>query len=306
MRILMAGASGFLGTRLADRLRAGGHDVHRLVRRPPQRPDETAWQPEQGQLDPAAVAAADVVVNLAGANIGHWRWTTRYKQELRASRVDTTGTLAHAIAQLPAADRPRILLQSSAVGWYGATGDTPVTEESPAGSTFLADLCRVWEAAARPAEDAGTRVVLLRTAPLIESLVKPLLVPFKLGAGAKIGGGHQWMAWVSLADWLAATELLMNREDLAGPVNLVSSDQCTNADFTRAFAAAVHRPAVFAVPGFALDVALGELAGELQRSQRVLPEVLRRAGFRWSYPDVASALRVAVGRSAAGTQGNPR
>jgi uncharacterized protein len=305
MRILMAGASGFLGTRLADRLRGAGHDVHRLVRRPPQRPDETAWQPAQGQLDPAAVAAADVVVNLAGANIGHWRWTARYKQVLRASRVDTTGTLAHAVAQLPAADRPRVLLQASAVGWYGDTGDTPATEETPAGTTFLADLCRVWEAAARPAEDAGTRVVLLRTAPLIESLIKPLLVPFRLGAGATIGGGRQWMAWMALADWLAAAELLLDRDDLAGPVNLVGAEPCTNAEFTRAFAAALHRPAMLAVPGFALDVALGELAGELQRSQRVLPTVLQRAGFRWTCPDVGSALRAAVGRPAVAARGNP-
>jgi uncharacterized protein (TIGR01777 family) len=305
MRILMAGASGFLGPRLADRLRRAGHDVHRLVRRPPQRPDETTWQPAQGQLDPAAVAAADVVVNLAGASVAHWRWTARYKQVLRSSRVDTTGTIAHTIAQLPAADRPHTMLQASGAGWYGDTGDTPATEETPAGTTFLADLCRVWEAAARPAEDAGTRVVLLRTAPMIESIVKPLLLPFKLGAGARIGGGRQWMAWMSLADWLAAAELLTDRDDVAGPVNLVSAEQCTNADFTRAFAAAVHRPALLAVPGVALDLALGELAGELQRSQRVLPEALRRAGFQWAYPDVQSALRVAVGRPAVAPQGNP-
>jgi uncharacterized protein (TIGR01777 family) len=308
MRILMAGASGFLGTRLTNRLRDAGHDVTRLVRRPAQKPDEVTWQPAQGRLDPAAVAAADVVVNLTGANVGHWRWTARYKRVLRSSRVDTTGTIAQAIKQLPAADRPRTMLQASGVGWYGDTGDTPATEETPAGTTFLADLCRVWEAAARPAEDAGTRVVLLRTAPLIDAgggLIKPLLLPFKLGAGARIGGGRQWMAWMALPDWLGAAEFLIDREDLAGPVNMVSAEQATNAEFTRAFGHAVHRPAVFAIPGVALDVALGEIAGEMQRSQRVLPAVLERAGFAWAYPDVESALRAAVGRRAAPTQGNP-
>jgi uncharacterized protein (TIGR01777 family) len=308
MRILMAGASGFLGTRLADRLRDAGHELTHLVRRPPHRPDEATWQPSQGQLDPALVAAADAVINLAGAGVGDKRWNARYKSVLRASRVDTTGTIAQTIKQLPAADRPRTLLQASGVGWYGDTGDAPATEETPAGSTFLADLCRVWEAAARPAEDAGTRVVLLRTAPLVDAsggLVKPLLLPFKLGVGGKIGGGRQWMAWMALPDWLGAAEFLIDREDVAGPVNMVSAEQTTNAEFTRAFAQAVHRPAVLAVPGLALDVALGEIAGEMQRSQRVVPAVLRRAGFHWAYPDVASALRAAVGRRAAATQGNP-
>jgi hypothetical protein len=248
-----------------------------------------------------------VVINLAGANVGTRRWTARYKGVLRASRVDTTGTIARAIGHLPEADRPRALLQASGVGWYGDTGDTPATEESPAGNSFLADMCRVWEAAARPAEDAGTRVVLLRTAPLIDGsggLLKPLMLPFKLGAGARIGGGRQWMAWMALGDWMAGVEFLLEREDLAGPVNMVSAEQCTNAEFTRAFARAVHRPAVLAVPGLALDIALGEIAAEMQRSQRVLPAVLQRAGFQWTYPTIDAAMRAATSRSAATAQGN--
>lgn len=296
MRILIAGASGFLGTRLADRLAGSGHDITRLVRRPAKGPDESTWQPSQGQIDPAAVAAADVVVNLSGANIGR-RWTARYRSTLRSSRVDTTGTLARAIKQLPAADRPRTMLQASGVGHYGDTGDRPATEEAPAGTTFLADLCRVWEAAARPAEDAGTRVVLLRTAPLLArdgGMLKPLLVPFRLGAGAKLGAGRQWMAWMALADWLGAAEFLLDREDIAGPVNMVGQVQCTNADFTRALGRVVHRPTLLSVPGFALDLALGGLAEELQISQRAVPAVLEKSGFRWSYPDVESALRAAI------------
>jgi uncharacterized protein (TIGR01777 family) len=304
MRIVMAGASGFLGARLAERLRQSGHDITRLVRRPPG-VGEASWTPAQGRLDPAVLAGADTVINLSGANVGGRRWTARYKHVLRASRLDTTGTLAQAIAKLPEADRPRTLLQSSAVGWYGDTGDQEVSEEAPAGTTFLADLCRVWEAAARPAEDAGARVVLLRTAPVLDrqgSLLKPLLPAFKLGGGARIGGGRQWMSWIALADWLGAAEFLLEREDLAGPVNMVSAVQCTNLEFTKELARQLRRPALLTVPGPVLDLALGELAGEAQRSQRVIPGVLRNAGFSWTYPDIASGLEAALRSQPANTR----
>ncbi|GIE30113.1 epimerase [Actinoplanes italicus] len=297
MRIVMAGASGFLGSRLTERLRQSGHDIVRLVRRPSEQPDEASWDPAQGRLDAVVLAGADAVINLAGANVGDRRWTTAYKRVLRSSRLNTTDTLARTISKLPAGDRPGTFLQGSGVGWYGDTGDQAVTEDASAGNTFLADLCRVWEAAARPAEDAGTRVVLLRTAPTIDAggaLLKPLLLPFKLGAGARIGGGRQWMAWIALADWLAAAEFLLGREDVAGPVNMVSPNPVTNAEFTRDLAKAVRRPALLSVPGPVLDVALGELAGEAQRSQRVLPGVLSSTGFAWAYPEMSSALAVAL------------
>jgi uncharacterized protein (TIGR01777 family) len=300
MRILMAGASGFLGTRLGDRLAEAGHEITRLVRRPATNAVEYTWQPSQGQLDPAAVAGADVVINLAGANIGTHRWTKHYRGVLRSSRVDTTATLANAIKQLPAADRPGTMVQASGISAYGDTGDRPTTEEGPAGKTFLADLCRVWEAAARPAEDAGTRVLLLRTAPLIDAsggMLKPLLIPFRLGLGAKLGAGRQWMAWMALADWLGAVEFLLDREDVAGPVNMTGAAPCTNAEFTKALARVLHRPAVLAVPGFALDLALGGLAEELQVSVRAVPAVLEKAGFHWSYPDIDAAVRVAADTS---------
>jgi uncharacterized protein len=294
MRILISGASGFLGGNLVERLRGHGHEVTKLVRRPAQSADEASWQPAQGQIDPQVVAAADTVINLSGANVGGKRWTARYKSELRSSRVDTTGTLARAIRKLPEADRPRTLLQASAVGWYGETGDTPATEEAPAGTTFLADLCRVWEAAAHPAEDAGVRVVLLRTGLTLDSLLKPLLPLFKLGGGAKLGGGRQWMPWISLPDWLGAADFLLEREDISGPVNIVGREQITNAQFTKAVAAAVHRPALLSVPGPALHVVLGELAGESLRSARVVPAVLERAGFRWAYPTIEGAVQATV------------
>lgn len=298
MRILMAGASGLLGTPLADRLRAAGHDVTRLVRRPAQAADEVTWQPSQGRLDPGTVAGADAVINLAGAGIGDKRWNARYKSLLRSSRVDSTGTIARTIKQLPAADRPRTLLQASAIGWYGDTGDREVTEDEPAGRTFLADLCRVWEAAARPAEDAGTRVVPMRTGLLLDAaggLLKPLLLPFKLGGGARIDSGRQWMSLIALPDWLAAAEFLLAHDEVAGPVNMTGPRPVTNTEFTKALGRAVHRPALLFVPGAALQIALGEFAGEIRRSQRVIPAALERAGFRFTYPDVDAALRNALG-----------
>ena len=297
MQILMAGASGFLGSRLVDRLRAEGHTVTRLVRRAARRGDEASWTPEAGQLDPALVAAADAVINLAGAGVGDKRWTPGYKGQIRSSRVDTAGTLARAISHLNEVDRPEVLLQSSAVGWYGDTGDRAVEEDAPAGSGFLADVCRVWEAAARPAEDAGVRVALLRTGlPLDDDggLLKPQMLPFRLGIGGKLGSGRQWVPWIALQDWLDAVVFLLRRDDIAGPVNLVGSQPVTNATFTEVFAGLLHRPAVMPIPGLGLKVLLGEFAGEALRSQRVIPGVLNRAGFPFSHPNVESALRAAL------------
>jgi uncharacterized protein (TIGR01777 family) len=297
MRILLAGASGFLGTRLVERLRAEGHDVTRLVRRSASAGDEASWNPSSGELDPALVAAADAVINLAGAGVGDKRWTPSYKSTLRSSRVDTTGTIARAVSHLAEADRPRTLLQGSAVGWYGDTGDRPVEEDAPAGNGFLADLCRVWEAAARPAEDAGTRVVLLRTGLPLDpdgGLLGPQMLPFKLGVGGKLAGGHHWVPWISLPDWLNAVLFLLDRDDIAGPVNVVGPQQVTNATFTELFARQIHRPAVMPIPGFGLKILLGEFGAEILRSQRVVPAVLRDAGFTWQHPTLESALRDAL------------
>jgi uncharacterized protein len=297
MRILMAGSSGFLGTHLAHQLRAAGHDITRLVRRPARSVDEAPWDPASGQLDERLVAGSDAVINLAGVGVGDKRWTARHKNAIRASRVDSTGTIASTIAHLPATDRPAVLLQASGVGWYGDRGDAEVTEEAPAGTDFLADVCRVWEAATRPAEDAGTRVVLLRTGlPLDEhgGLLKPQMLPFRLGVGGKFGGGKQWVPWIALADWLRATEFLLDRGDIAGPVNVVGPSPATNAEFTQAFGRLLRRPTIMPIPGPALHLVLGGLAGEALKSQRVLPGVLRRSGFSWMCPTLDSALQAAV------------
>ncbi|MEU1753844.1 TIGR01777 family oxidoreductase [Micromonospora matsumotoense] len=297
MRILMAGVSGFLGTRLVDRLTGDGHQVTRLVRRSPRNPDEQRWDPAAGQLDPAVVAGADAVVNLAGAGVGDKRWTDDYRRVIRSSRVDSTTTLAVTIAGLPAADRPRVLLNSSAVGWYGNTGDRVVEEDAPAGDGFLADVCRVWEAATRPAEDAGVRVVRLRTGlPLHRDggLLKPQLLPFKLGIAGKLGSGRQWLPWISLRDWLDATVFLLTAEEIAGPVNVVGPHPVTNAEFTRELARQLHRPAIVPIPALALKAALGGFAQEALTSTRVLPGVLTRAGFPWTHPALPAALHAAL------------
>jgi uncharacterized protein (TIGR01777 family) len=304
MRIVMAGSSGFLGTRLADRLTAEGHHVVRLVRRPPRGADEIRWDPGAGQLDPAALAGVDGVINLAGANIGDKRWTAEYKRVLTTSRTETTELLATTISGLPAGDRPSTLVNASAIGWYGDTGDRAVDENAPAGEGFMADLCRVWEAATRPAEDAGVRVVRLRSGlPLQagEGYLKPQLLPFRLGLGGKIGSGRQWISWISLEDWLRAVVFRLARDDIAGPVNLVSPNPATNAEFTRALGRAVNRPTVMPVPTLALRVWLGELSSEALRSSRVLPGVLNRAGFRHQHPDLDEALRLAL-RAAEGAK----
>ncbi|NES29637.1 TIGR01777 family protein [Micromonospora terminaliae] len=297
MRILMAGVSGFLGTRLVDRLTTDGHQVTRLVRRAPRTPDERQWNPSAAQLDPQVVADADAVVNLAGAGVGDKRWNDAYKGLIRSSRVDSTTTLAITIAGLPAADRPAVLVNASAVGWYGNTGDRTVEEDAPAGEGFLADVCRVWEAATRPAEDAGTRVVRLRTGlPLHRDggMLKPQLLPFRLGVGGKLGNGRQWLPWISLYDWLDAVAFLLARDDLAGPVNVVGPAPVTNAEFTRELARQLHRPAIMPIPALALKVALGGFAHEALTSTRVLPGVLGKAGFAWTHPDLPGALRAAL------------
>jgi uncharacterized protein (TIGR01777 family) len=296
MQILIAGASGFLGRRLVPHLRSSGHRVTPLVRRPP-RPGEVRWDPTAGVLDGGVVAEADAIINLAGAGVSDRRWTAQYKKVLVDSRVDATRTLALAIAAAPA--KPRVLLNASGVHYYGDTGDRAVDESAPAGEGFLSDLCKVWEAATRPAEDAGARVVLLRSGmPLHRDggLLKPLYLQFKLFAGGRMGSGGQYMPWISLADWLEAVAFALDR-DLDGPVNLTGPEPVTNAEFSAALARTLGRPNLLPVPGFALRAAVGEFAGEALASARVLPGVLVREGFTFAHRTVDEAIQQAVSSS---------
>jgi uncharacterized protein (TIGR01777 family) len=289
----MAGASGFLGTRLARHLRAGGHEVTRLVRREPSGAGELRWDPARRVLDPSVLSTVDAVINLAGANVGR-PWTASYKRTLLASRIDTTATIATAIAT--GDHKPALLLNASGVHFYGDTGDRTVDETAPSGEGFLAGMCRRWEAATEPAAQAGARVVALRTGFPLDSaggLLKPTLLQFRLFAGGRLGSGRQYLPWIALPDWLGAVSLLLERDDIAGPVNLTGPDPVPNAEFTRTLAAVLHRPAVLPVPGPALRM-LGDLGRSLLDSLRVLPGVLTGAGYRFRYPDVESALRQAV------------
>ncbi len=297
MRIVVAGASGFIGTALVDRLRTAGHELVRLVRRDSEQPDEVPWRPMVEPLDPAVVDGADAAINLAGAGVGDHRWNEPYKALLRASRVSSTQALAAAIAE--AAAPPRVLLNGSAVGYYGDTGDTEVDESTPAGDGFFPELCRAWEEATAPAEAAGIRVAHLRTGLVLGpdgGLLRPVVRLFRFGLGGRLGNGRQWFPWISLADVVAAMEFLLTADDVTGAVNLTGPAPVTNTEFTRTLAGVLHRPAILPVPVFALRLVLGEFGAESVRSQRVLPAVLTEAGYRFTHPDLTAALRWSLNR----------
>lgn len=307
MRVAITGSSGLIGSALTSHLRGGGCDVIRLVRRPPATDDEFRWDPaaDDGGLQWTALGSVDAVVHLSGAPVVGGRWTTARKQVLRASRIDSTTALVRAL--LAADAPPPTLLAGSAIGWYGDTGDRIVDETDPAGAGFLAALVRDWEAAAEPAAAAGLRVVNLRSGVVLSrdgGMLAPLLIPFRLGLGARIGAGSQYLSWISIADHVRAVSFVLGRPDISGPVNLTAPVSATNAEFTRAFAAAVHRPALLTAPAWAVRVALGELATELLGSSRVRPARLQQAGFSFDYPAIGPALADAVTRRS--VQANPR
>jgi uncharacterized protein (TIGR01777 family) len=290
VQIAITGSTGLIGQALVRALRDEGLTVLRLVRRQPAAEDEAHWDPF-GDVDTAALEGADAVVHLAGAGIGDRRWSESYKRQVRDSRVEGTRTLSRALAGLDR--RPAVLVSGSAVGFYGDTGDSTVDESGAQGEGFLAELCRDWEDAARPAADAGIRVVHPRSGVVLASdggMLGKLLPLFRLGLGGRAGGGRQWMSWISLADQVAALRFLIGG-DLAGPVNLTAPEPVTNAGYTRALGAALHRPTPFIVPATALRLALGGFADEgVLVSQRVLPDRLTKAGFTFRHPDVRTAL----------------
>jgi len=290
-RIVVAGASGLIGSDLVEALVERGDDVVQLVRRPA-RHGEVPWDPSDGTLDPAALSGADVVVSLNGAGIGEKRWTPDRKEELRRSRVDPVGLLAGTMSKM--GSPPPTFIAGSATGYYGDTGDEVVDEAAPMGDDFLATLCGDWEAATVPARDAGVRVVNLRTGIVLAGnggALAPLLPIFKAGLGGPIGGGAQWWSWISLTDHVRAM-LMLIEGGTAGPVNLVSPNPVQQKDFAKALGVQLHRPAVFPAPRLAVKARLGrELAEAIGfASQRVEPEVLADSGFAFDHPDISSAL----------------
>ena len=293
MRIAVTGSTGLIGAALVAALRDGGHRVIRLVRRTPASEDEIAWDPlaPTGGLAPGALDGLDAAVHLAGANVAGRRWTAAYKEEIRASRVRGTRALAGALAAASAP--PSVLLSGSAIGWYGDTGGREVDESSPAGSGFLPDVVREWEAAARQAEEAGIRVVTMRSGVVMSrrgGVLARMLPPFRLGLGARLGSGTQVMSWITLADYAAIVSFLLARPEITGPVNLTTPHPVTNAEFTSALAAAVHRPGLLFLPEPALKLALGGVSSDILASARVMPRRLEAAGYRFRFPDLPAAL----------------
>lgn len=294
MKILVTGASGFVGTALVAALRAENHSVARL-RRPggALEAGDVRWDPSSGEVDSAAMESADAVVNLAGASIAGGRWNDARKQLLRNSRVDTTRHLVASLSRLRVP--PRVLVSASAIGYYGDRGDEQVTEGSAPGHDFLSGLARDWEAAALEAERIAIRTVVVRFGIVLAKhggALARMLTPFKMGAGGRLGSGKQWMSWVTLEDAIGMIRFAIGNEKMRGPVNEVAPNPVTNAEFTRVLARVLHRPAIFPAPVFALRLALGEMADALLlSSQRVIPEKFLAMGFPFRQPQLESALR---------------
>ena len=295
MRILVSGGSGFLGRALSARLQEDGADVTWLSRSPSRPAPEGIRVIGYDALAPGD--RFDAVVNLAGAGIAERRWSDRRKEVLCESRLGPTRTLLQWMRRCER--RPRVLLSGSAVGWYGARDDTPLTEDSPAHEDFSHAMCEAWEAAAMEAVALGVPVLLLRTGIALHpggGMLRRLLLPFKLGLGGRLGDGNQVLSWVAREDWVEAVRVLLRRhldgagDALVGPVNLTSPEPVSNAGFTRALGRALRRPTVFAVPAPVLKLALGEMSTLLLDGQRVLPRRLRESGFEFRHPGLAPYL----------------
>lgn len=290
-RIAIAGASGFIGSALAKHLESLGHAVIRIGRREDPRHGNIRWDPERGVLDEAPLAGVRLVINLCGENTGR-RWTPEYKKRIVDSRVRTTDLLARAIARLD--PHPRALVNMSAIGYYGDRGDEEVDDGSSAGSGFLAELVRAWEAAADPAREAGIRVVHPRTAPVLHPAGGMLqkLVPYvRLGGGAIIGSGRQWVSWISRTDAIRALSWISLHDSLCGPLIVSSPTPVRNAEFMRSLASALHRPTLARVPEFAVRLAFGEMGEETVLSgQKAIPRQLLESGFQFEYPALDEAL----------------
>jgi len=292
MRILASGMSGTIGLALVPALASQGHEIVRLKTGVARAQNEIAWHPLK-PVDPARVACFDAVIHLAGENI-FGRWSKAKRERIRDSRVVGTRHVCEALAR--STSKPGVLIAGSAIGYYGNRGDETLTEESPLGTGFLAETCREWEAATGPAEQAGWRVIHLRTGVVLnrqEGALKKLLTPFRLGLGGKIGSGRQWLSWISIVDTVAAILHCLNAASLRGAVNMVAPNPVTNAEFTQTLGKALHRPTFATVPAFATRVLFGPQMAEetFLTSQRVLPKRLEQSGFQFQHPELATAFR---------------
>ncbi len=296
MRVLITGGTGLIGRAVSVDLQAAGYDVIVLTRdpsraKPPAGVDVAGWDGLTGAGWSQLLDRESAILHLAGEGIAEGRWSEERKRRLRASRVDSGRAVLEGIRA--AKITPRVLLQSSAVGFYGPRGDDPLDENEPAGSTFLADVSREWEASTRDAEKLGVRRPLLRTGIVLSrdgGALPKMSLPVRLGVGGALGSGKQWFPWIHEVDEVAAIRFLLERNDATGPFNLTAPNPVTNAEFTRALGRALHRPTLFRVPAFALRIAVGEMADSLLASQRVIPKRLLDLGFRFRFEGVDAAL----------------
>lgn len=299
MRILISGASGLLGSAIRPALPARGHTSFALVRRVPGE-NELQWDPER-PLDPQKLHGFDAIIHLAGKSIAG-RWTENRKREARASRVDGTHTLATAVAEaFRRTGAPRTFIAASAIGYYGNRGDEVLTEDSPPGSGFLAEVCEEWEHVANPALEAGVRVVNLRIGVVLAKhggALQAMLPAFRLGLGGKVGDGRQYMSWIALQDLVGAFLFALSNEGLRGPVNVVAPNPVRNSEFVQALARVLNRPAIFPLPAFVVRTLFGQMGESLLlASTRVQPAKLESAAYAFRYPELAAALRVVLGES---------
>ncbi len=301
MDVAVTGSHGFIASALLPRLRANGHRVVRLVRGEPEGSDDVRWDPAAGTIDAAGLEGVDAAVHLAGAGIGDKRWTPARKRLILDSRTQGTELLARTLAGL--ARPPRVLLSGSAVGFYGNRGAEELTESSAPGDDFPAQVCQAWEAATAPAEEAGIRVVRLRTGIVLGAhggVLQRLLLPFKLGLGGRIGSGEQYTSWIALDDHVGAVLHLLGDDDVRGPVNVTAPNPVTNAELTRALGRALHRPTKLPTPLLPLKVVYGsELVQVLTEGQRVFPRVLEHRGYAFAHAQLDDALRAALAAPAA-------
>ncbi len=298
MHVLISGASGLIGSALVPCLAANGHRVTRLIRSPARADgDVRVWDPAAGVLETETLADVDAIVHLGGASVGTL-WTSRKKLELRSSRVRSTRLIADRISDLARSRRAPAFVHASTVGYYGDRGDEVLTESSPPGHGFFPDLCRDWETASNPARDAGSRVVHVRTGLVLSrhgGVLRAMLPAFRLGLGARLGDGTQWMPWIALEDVVQVYARAVTSEPLQGAVNAVAPEPVQNAEFSRALGELLHKPVRLAAPAFALRLLPGRMADEaLLASERVVPEALRRAGFKYQYPTLPAALAAAL------------
>jgi len=296
MKLIITGATGFIGWVLVERLRKQSHSLVLLSRKPLSQQNTSrekwlTWEPGMGGAWEGAIDGADGIIHLAGEPIAAKRWTKAQKEKLRTSRIDTTGSLVNAVAK--ARVKPRFMISSSAVGYYGSRGDETLTEESPPGNDFLSRLCVEWEDEARKAEGHGVRLALLRTGIVLgkgKGALAKMVPPFKMFLGGRLGSGRQWMPWIHIDDEVGLIHFLMENENARGAFNATAPNPVTMSEFSSALGKALNRPAWAPVPASVLTLLLGEMAEMLLAGQRALPSSAEQLGFRFKYKNVANAL----------------